>query len=192
MRTSRTVLASRVYTTTGNRERYNAILEIDVYGEQAPYFSATMDTLRSEHIVACGCQHEAMVNLFPKVKKYLKWHLCAIGEGPMHYKANAMYHAGYTNYASQKESCWNDRNREHFNSVIVFGSAGNWDMSVDIVNLIGRIFDSRIAPFDEDRDRLAAWLDSRKPAMMNAFYTGMQELFGQDFKPEQAQEGTNN
>jgi len=42
---------------------------------------------------SCGCQHGAIAKHFPELAKYIKWHLCS-PDGPMHYIANTVYHAG--------------------------------------------------------------------------------------------------
>lgn len=40
-----------------------------------------------------GCCHEEISKHFPKLAPLIKWHLCA-SDGPMHYVANTVYHAG--------------------------------------------------------------------------------------------------
>jgi hypothetical protein len=40
-----------------------------------------------------GCCHDEVVKHFPKLAPYIKWHLCS-SDGPMHYVANTIYHAG--------------------------------------------------------------------------------------------------
>lgn len=39
-----------------------------------------------------GCCHEVIARHFPKLEKYIKWHMTS-SDGPMHYLANTMYHA---------------------------------------------------------------------------------------------------
>jgi len=39
-----------------------------------------------------GCIHDEIAKYFPKLKKYIQWHLVS-SDGPMHYIANTMYHA---------------------------------------------------------------------------------------------------
>ena len=45
-----------------------------------------------------GCCHDEIIKVFPKLKKYIKWHLCSTDE-PMHYVANTIYHAS-------NKDCW--------------------------------------------------------------------------------------
>jgi hypothetical protein len=42
---------------------------------------------------ACGCIHDEIAKHFPELAPFIKWHLCAT-DGPMHYVANTVYHAG--------------------------------------------------------------------------------------------------
>lgn len=41
----------------------------------------------------CGCIHEVIAAHFPELEPLIKWHLCST-DGPMHYIANTVYHAG--------------------------------------------------------------------------------------------------
>lgn len=42
---------------------------------------------------ACGCLHNEIAKSFPELAPFIKWHLCST-DGPMHYLANTLYHAG--------------------------------------------------------------------------------------------------
>lgn len=42
---------------------------------------------------ACGCLHDDIAAVFPELAPLIKWHLVST-DGPMHYPANALYHAG--------------------------------------------------------------------------------------------------
>lgn len=44
-----------------------------------------------------GCIHEEIEKHFPKLKKYIKWHLTR-SDGPRHYIANTCYHASNRDY----------------------------------------------------------------------------------------------
>ena len=41
---------------------------------------------------SCGCLHDEISKRFPELAPFIKWHLVST-DGPMHYIANAMYHA---------------------------------------------------------------------------------------------------
>lgn len=66
-------------------------------------------------IESCGCLHEDIAKHFPELAPFIKWHLSST-DGPMHYVANTMYHAGDTD-------TWGLRKGEpmHFRDVVTFG-----------------------------------------------------------------------
>jgi hypothetical protein len=69
--------------------------------------------------VAGGCIHEEIAKHFPGLAPLIKWHLCA-SDGPMHYVANTVYHAGNRDYnGKQKGERYHVRGREE--KRIVFG-----------------------------------------------------------------------
>jgi hypothetical protein len=51
-----------------------------------------------------GCLHEEIAKHFPELAPFIKWHLTST-DGPMHYIANAIYHAG-------DRDCWGLRKGE--------------------------------------------------------------------------------
>ena len=91
--------AWREYTSGGRRERIRAKYGIDEEfarrNNQAPYFSITVDIEERRgtlwYDAGGGADHRAVARHFPELKPYLKWHLFSVGEGPMHYLANAKY-----------------------------------------------------------------------------------------------------
>lgn len=48
---------------------------------------------RARDIEAGGCLHEEIARVFPELAPLIKWHLVS-ADGPMHYLANTIYHAG--------------------------------------------------------------------------------------------------
>lgn len=52
--------------------------------------------------VAFGCLHDEIAQAFPKLKKYIKWHLCS-SDGPMYYIGNTTHHAGDRDYNGHKK-----------------------------------------------------------------------------------------
>ena len=79
-------------------------------GNQDPYFSITateyrLDSLRRRTFSGCGCMHDKVAKHFPDLAPLIKWHLCFLNEGPMHYIANTLWHA------SDKD-CWGGRKGE--------------------------------------------------------------------------------
>ena len=66
-------------------------------------FAITADIQRQARnnrwVWSCGgCCHDDVAKRFPKLAKYLKWHLCG-ADMPMHYVANTVYHAS-------NRDCW--------------------------------------------------------------------------------------
>ena len=55
--------------------------------------SATRSDGKKVWLGSCGCIHEEISKHFPKLRHLLKWHLTST-DGPIHYVANTVYHAG--------------------------------------------------------------------------------------------------
>lgn len=53
------------------------------------------------NMISCGCIHEAIVQAFPELEPFIKWHLTSTDE-PMHYVANTTYHARDTDTKGKK------------------------------------------------------------------------------------------
>lgn len=51
---------------------------------------------------AGGCLHDDIAAVFPELAPLIKWHLCAT-DGPMHYLANTLYHAGDTDCRGKRK-----------------------------------------------------------------------------------------
>lgn len=113
---------------------------------------------------ACGCLHEEIAASFPELAPYIRWHLTST-DGPMHYLANAMYHAGFC-LGMEKP-----RNIDHLMSTVVYGAVEG-DTETDIAEL--------------DGPRLLDWLNKRFPALMLQFKADMNELFGEEVVKEVA------
>lgn len=77
-------------------------------------FSITADVSYKGGGHSCGCQHELVVEHFPELEKYIKWHLTSC-DGPLHYIANSMYWAkeGNLEYA-RNSAVWPDAELEDF------------------------------------------------------------------------------
>lgn len=55
--------------------------------------TATIMRPRASDIEAGGCLHEEIARYFPELTRLIKWHLVS-SDGPLHYIANTIYHAG--------------------------------------------------------------------------------------------------
>lgn len=105
---------------------------------------------------ACGCLHDEISQKFPELTPFIRWHLTST-DGPMHYLANAIYHAGFV--LGMESS----RNLEYLKSTIVYGALES-DTAVDLAALDGA--------------SLKAFLVNRFPALMQQFKADMLALFG--------------
>lgn len=56
---------------------------------------------RDGGIVACGCIHEDIAKAFPELASLIPWHLTS-ADGPLHYIANTVYHAGDRDYRGKR------------------------------------------------------------------------------------------
>jgi hypothetical protein len=54
---------------------------------------------------AGGCIHDEIGEHFPEVRSLLRWHLCSLETGPLHYIENTTYLAG-------DRDCWGARGRK--------------------------------------------------------------------------------
>ncbi len=56
----------------------------------------------------CGCIHDVIVRAMPELEPLIKWHLMS-SDGPLHYIANAVYHAECGNLnAARRTAIWPD------------------------------------------------------------------------------------
>lgn len=158
------VLAVKILTKTGlpNRGVLKAKAELASIGNQAPYFSITADLLEHGREVAGDCMHDEVAEHFPQFAPYIRWHLTSI-DGPMHYLANAIYHAGF--YLGMESN----RNLDHLKSTIVYGAVES-DASVDLEKL--------------DASSLQSFLVNRFPALMRQFQADMNTLFDKEVVTE--------
>jgi hypothetical protein len=115
---------------------------------------------------ACGCLHDEVAQAFPDLAPYVRWHLTST-DGPMHYMANAIYHAGFC-LGMEKA-----RNLDHLKSTIVFGAVES-DAGVDLETMTP--------------DEMLLFLAARFPALMLQFKADMKALFGDDLVIEVASE----
>lgn len=87
----------RNYKYAGNPHAF-IIAEVrydDQCGNGHNTFSITGEIRIPGHrdVETCGCIHEDIAKAFPELAPLIKWHLVS-SDGPMHYVANTMYHAG--------------------------------------------------------------------------------------------------
>ena len=61
----------------------------------------TVESRRQKDIAASGCMHDEITKIFPELAPLIKWHLIST-DGPMHYIANTLYHAGDRDYNGRR------------------------------------------------------------------------------------------
>lgn len=80
-------------------------------------FSITASIYTSESrwlrdIAAGGSMHDEIKRTFPELAPFVRWHLVST-DGPMHYVANTIYHAGDRDLdAARSAACWPDATDE--------------------------------------------------------------------------------
>ena len=108
-----------------------------------------------------GCCHDEIKKHLPALAPFLKWHLSDTADGPMHYKANALYHAGHCKAFSEPGNY--PANWELFASHVVLGAVAGDPVTT--------------APLEKMTAReLAAWLDNRQPFLVDAFQRDVEAL----------------
>lgn len=149
------------------KARYGMDYDFARRNDQDPHFSVTgsIDELRGGRWRedSGGMLHEDIARHFPQLEPYLKWHLVAWPEGPMHYLANAQYWwekmAGVSKWPPQPGE---PDPAEAFASTVVWGALPDGE---------------GVPPTGpDDWPRVEAWLRDRLPALMELFRADMEAL----------------
>lgn len=107
---------------------------------------------------ACCADHEALRKHFPKYARLVRWHLCSITTGLMHYEANAIYWAEGVRTGPPGAR---DAAIQHFRSTTCFGALDT----------------DGGEPWLLPEDQLRSWLSIRPPALMAAFRADIDATF---------------
>ena len=102
-----------------------------------------------------GCIHEEIAEHFPELRHLLKWHLCST-DGPLHYVANTVYHAG---------------DRDHW------GKANGKQRDLDAARRSAIWPDATDEQLSSSKEELTALLEARLPALLEEFRRDV-EAFG--------------
>lgn len=167
------VFGEKVVTKIIGDERVT--IELKLYslgGRQDAYFSVSGE-VRSKYARrdsdpwACGQVQDRYARHFAEVRRYNKWHLTSV-DGPMHYKANALY--WFDKYLAGGDR---DRYSNHSAEECLRFAASTavWGA------LEGETLDELA---ELSRAKFAEALDERLPRLMAKFYADMAELFGED------------
>lgn len=143
-------------------------------GEQEPYFhvlGGTEGKLRNNRWAsdlgrfACCADHDDVRKNWPEYAALVRWHLCAVKAGPMHYEDNALYHAE----AARKARAAGDAEAATkallaFEHTVIYGAvASDPNVSTSVIML-------------PEAD-LRAWLRARLPALMAQFRADVEKHF---------------
>lgn len=122
------------------------------------YITCTYGVKRYGQIVMSGggSDHELIGRLFPKYRKFFKWHGTEITGIPMHYIANALYRAGFHDGSHYHKDA---ANIEYFKSTVCWGA-----------------IEEKPFPTDGTKESVEMWLWERLPRLQVAFWNDMREL----------------
>lgn len=141
-----------------------ATAQIHQLGNQEPYFSVTGSQYTTKRVSgepyhpglgymeSCGMLHDDVEEFVTELQPYLKWHLCSVLSGPMHYLANSVYHFKQGDY-------------EFFESTAVIGALAE---------------DSEYDWKTFSPSTINSMLTLRLPRLIQAFHSDMVQLFGEE------------
>lgn len=158
--------------TTPDREHPNgdgfirAHFGLHIIGTQRPYCTLTgtavteRDATDDRHVTSCGVIHDEVLQAFPELEAFARWHLSSDGE-PMHYIANAKF--------------WHDMH----NGLVKPGKHQQLPASTHFVNHCAPLDDSERAgitalltlPWSEARE----YLDERQERMRDRYHAEIVE-----------------
>jgi hypothetical protein len=164
-----TVTRTGTIEYNGKQRYIEANLRLIDFG-QGGYFSVTGQVGRGVNPEVCGCIHDEIIEAFPDLAKYIKWHLFYIEKGPFHYIANSLYYAGWTKYIDvididllRKQAIWG----------VLEG-----DNDIDLQSLINK---DMVPLTDENKDSrgmtLKKVLEARLPHLIKKMNEEISQLF---------------
>lgn len=156
----------RQFTDHGTQFRICATYGRHKIGQQEPYWSVTgeIQVLRGNRWCedSMGCLHDSIAKHFPELAPAIKWHLCNLTTGPMHYVENAVYwyekHLGVSNYPDKDD---HEKALNHFRSTVVYGSVE--EIAIPLPSLEGYSPSNARAAI---RIAISAWCDFRLAALL--------------------------
>lgn len=168
------VYASKTAVKRGPEKgvRREAVIELHSWSGQPAHFSMIYDEYYYGHNVSGGYPGlNFWQKYFPEWVKYDKWHSVHVEKGPWYYIENSMYWLGRRGWRNRRPD--SPPNLDHFKSTVRWGEVAS-DAEMDPASLV---YDN-LAESNLDDYEVAQILANRFPALMDAFYTDMIELFG--------------
>lgn len=176
-----TVFFKKNFTTEYHESgrKYRLVVEADItsLGTQQPYFGITGDLFqigRNGHghapaWRAGGCLHDEIEKHFPRLRKYIQWHLTAIDQ-PMHYIANSLFWAGLQGWTEGKHD--SPPNLEYLKSTC------NWEGDDRVLKLLSGS-GKKNNPINRIKAAILTRILNRRLESVRArFLSAMAELFG--------------
>ena len=169
------------YDEDGRKYKLEINYGFNVCGTQEPCFSITADlyeliaTTNLWRMVSCGCQHELIAEYAPHLAPLIKWHLCFVHSGPMHYKPNAKFWLERStikqlNPIYRGDTCAiGNQAMEYFLDTIAYGSSLSYDR-------IGNVILKNYQNNNIEKQYISIWLDKRLPEVMKAFHKDMHKF----------------
>jgi len=133
--------------------RIRASYGLQKIGSQEPYVSITSSTQQKVdghwHEDIFGCQHELIAEHIPELEPLIRWHLCGVNSGPMHYVQNAVHF-------------WEKKGElDNFERTVVFGAVEGDSLEP----LVGGSSLRKEGAGDR-KARVERWLRKRLPALL--------------------------
>lgn len=166
---------------TGQGTIFRAEYGFHVHGTQEPYFSITGEEWRGDitasgdarkygrDCVSCGCLHDMVAKHFPvSLAKLIRWHLCFVESGPMHYYENAKWWWEH----------WLGARLPPSYTQLLPGDESPAQFGLRIFNLhvvFGAVEGDEHLPLSASLGTLREWLIGRRPALLAAFRKDIEE-----------------
>ena len=160
------------YRAGGTTYRIRAKYGFTKFEGQDPYWSVTGEIQRKAKNDwwmedSSGRVHGEIAKRFPELAPAIRWHLCGVPSGPMHYEANGLYWWEHYTGARLVDRCSMGQHRTsqeageaYFKSTIVFGA----------------LPDDKLPPVTTSNAGVRAWLQGRLPRLMEIFRADVDKL----------------
>lgn len=166
-----------IHEFTENGIEYKLVIDygLNRCGGQEAYFSMTSDLFENRlgywRLISCGCQHDLVRQHVPELAHLIKWHLCSVERGPMHYEANGLFWWERSLMKEQVPMYRGDNCAigaqafEHFKTTVVYGVTKKDTIFMD-------------TDWDKSnitKEDLCSWMRKRHSDVMKAFRKDMRK-----------------
>lgn len=143
---SKDISKQHIHEFKEDNHEYKLVVDYGLhkFKDQEPYFSITASLYKKLGgywiWISGGCSHDLIRKYVPRLEHLIKWHLCFVESGPMHYESNAVFW-WERSLMETAEPCYKGDNcaiswqaLEHFMTTVVYGISsydklfiGKWD-----------------------------------------------------------------